>query len=197
MCFSFEVSITTFLVSWGISIYLLQQDLTNEQYRNVIFLMIFSSMQLVDAILWATDMKKDWINYFVTSFLIPFILSLQIIYNIFFINQINNIGAYIFIFFICLFLFYLFHGYSKKSCNSLGSPQWGSLNLSHIQMLCFAFLITYGRIGFNGEKLAFLIIIFLSLFSSWFFSSGIGSLWCAFANILSFYYLIKYNDSTK
>tara|TARA_Y100000816_G_scaffold92438_1_gene63958 strand:+ start:4397 stop:4990 length:594 start_codon:yes stop_codon:yes gene_type:complete len=197
MCFSFEVSITTFLVSWGISIYLLQQDLTNEQYHNVIFLMIFSSMQLVDAILWATDMKKDWINYFVTSFLIPFILSLQIIYNIFFINQINNIGAYIFIFFICLFLFYVFHGYSKKSCNSLGSPQWGSLNLSHIQMLCFAFLITYGRIGFNGEKLAFLIIIFLSLFSSWFFSSGIGSLWCAFANILSFYYLIKYNDSTK
>ena len=86
MCFSFEVSITTFLVSWGISIYLLQQDLTNEQYHNVIFLMIFSSMQLVDAILWATDMKKDWINYFVTSFLIPFILSLQIIFNIFFIN---------------------------------------------------------------------------------------------------------------
>ena len=197
MCFSFEVSITTFLVSWGISIYLLQQDLTNEQYRNVIFLMIFSSMQLVDAILWATDMKKDWINYFVTSFLIPFILSLQIIYNIFFINQINNIGDYIFIFFICLFLFYIFHGYSKKSCNSLGSPQWASINLSHILMLCFAFLVTYGRIGFNGEKLAFLIIIFLSLFSSWFFSSGIGSLWCAFANILSFYYLIKYNDSTK
>ena len=79
MCFSFEVSIGTFLVSWGISIYLLNKGLNIKQKQNIIFLMIFSSIQLADAILWYNGMKKNNINYITTSFIIPLILSLQIL----------------------------------------------------------------------------------------------------------------------
>lgn len=35
-------------------------------------------------------------------------------------------------------MFYVFRGYIKKSSNNLESLQCGSLNLSHIQILCFA-----------------------------------------------------------
>ena len=58
MCFSFEVSLTTFASSWLISFYLLTKNLTVIQRQSVIFLLIFSSMQLADAGLWLVDMKK-------------------------------------------------------------------------------------------------------------------------------------------
>ena len=90
MCFSLEASLSAGVGSWVIGLYLLTKKLTTTQKHNVIFLLIFSSMQFADAILWYIKMKKNNINYIVTSFVIPFILSLQIIYNMFFINKINN-----------------------------------------------------------------------------------------------------------
>ena len=93
MCFSFEISIGTFLVSWTISLYLLNKNLTMKQKHNVIFLMIFSSIQLADAILWYIKMEKNIINYYVTSYIIPIILSLQIIYNIYVRNKINTASS--------------------------------------------------------------------------------------------------------
>ena len=90
MCFSFEVSLGTFIISWAISIYLLTKKLTIAQRHNVIALMCFSSIQALDAILWYNKMKKNTINYVVTSFLIPFVLSAQMFYNILIINKIKN-----------------------------------------------------------------------------------------------------------
>ena len=80
MCFSFQASIGTFIVSWSISIYLLNKKLTSDQRHNVIMLMIFSSMQALDAILWYVKMKKNVINYIITSFAIPLVLLLQLYY---------------------------------------------------------------------------------------------------------------------
>jgi len=58
MCFSFQVSLGTFITSWSIAIFLLNQKLSQHEYQDVILLMIFSSMQLVDAILWYNKNKK-------------------------------------------------------------------------------------------------------------------------------------------
>ena len=46
MCFSFEVSIGTFLFSWISSLYLLTKKLKKKDQQTIIFVMIFSSMQL-------------------------------------------------------------------------------------------------------------------------------------------------------
>jgi len=197
MCFSFEASIGTFIISWSISLYLLHKGLAKKQRQNIIFLMIFSSMQLLDAILWYIKMKKNSINYFITFFMIPFVLNLQIFYNIFIINEVRNK----FLAFIMLisFLFgnhirYLMGGdgkYSIPSKNMFSSPIWGS-EYQIISMIVFIYLITYGRIGFFGEKLMFSIIISISFLFSFILSGGYGSIWCALANILAFYYLYKY-----
>ena len=82
MCFSFEVSLGTFITSWTISLYLLTKKLSVKQKHNVIFLMILSSMQALDAILWYIKMKKNIINYVITSFFIPLFLCIQVYYNI-------------------------------------------------------------------------------------------------------------------
>src|SRR6056300_1584924 len=92
MCFSFEISIATFVISWGISLYLINNKKMNiKQENDIYFLMIFSSMQLADAILWFIKMKKNNINYIVLSVFVPLILSFQILFNLFYRNK----GKYI------------------------------------------------------------------------------------------------------
>ena len=115
MCFSFEVSIGTFIFSWSISLFLLSKNLNNHQINNIIFLMIFSSIQLADAILWYINLKKNYINYFITSFVIPFILSLQIIYNLFIINKIKNPLVCLFVIFYIILIFTHLGFYTTKS----------------------------------------------------------------------------------
>ena len=67
MCFSLEVSLITGLVSWTIGLYLLLSNKAryDDKYYNVIFLMIFSSIQFADAILWYNNEKNN-INYYTT-----------------------------------------------------------------------------------------------------------------------------------
>lgn len=198
MCFSFRVSIGTFIVSWGISLYLLSKKLTKKQKQNVIFLMIFSSIQFADAILWLIKMKKNTINFVITTFIIPFILFLQIFYNLYVINGIKSmllIPVYIY----CLtgtFFKYIFddsrYGYSRASSNMFSSPIWG-WHTKPLSTIIFLFLITYGRIGYSGEKLHFTIGAFLTLLISFLFmKNGQDSIWCAIANVLAIYYLYNY-----
>ena len=66
MCFNFEVSTISFLTSWSISIYLLNKGIKREQKNLIIALIIFSAIQIPDAILWYTEMKKDNINFWTT-----------------------------------------------------------------------------------------------------------------------------------
>tara|TARA_Y100000389_G_scaffold203876_1_gene253892 strand:+ start:14545 stop:15129 length:585 start_codon:yes stop_codon:yes gene_type:complete len=193
MCYSFEVSIGTFLFSWGSAFYLLSKDLTIVEQQNIYFLMIFSTIQLLDAILWSVGMKKNSINYAVTSYLIPAVLCAQVIYNLLVINQLWNPLVLGVILATVVSLFNLHRGYSKQSCNMFDSPIWGDAH-TKLGMLYFALMISYGRIGLSGTKLHFLLVIFLSLFASWLFSGGEGSLWCAFANIASIYYLVMYRN---
>ena len=187
MCFSFEVSLGTGLFCWAVGIYLLNKKLNKNERQNIIFLLIFSSIQFADAILWAIKMKKNKINYIVTSFIIPFILSLQIIYNLYFRNNIQGVLLNIFAIFIVAYIFIKFKGYSISSCSkSLASPSWGSTKITLLEFIIFYFLITYPR----GENLICLALIFGIMIIN---SSAFGSLWCAIACLLSFKYLYLYN----
>ena len=193
MCFSFEVSIATFIISWSISIYLLVKGLSKDGKNDVIFLMIFSSMQLTDAILWYNKMKRNNINYIVTSFLIPFILSLQLLYKVF----ITNYKAYmkviddkllkILMFFLVFYIFYRFNGYSKSLCdNKLSSPVWGSNEIQLWELIIFAFLLFY------PDTVTFFSILFLFVLIKIFVGGAYGTMWCAITNLIAFYYLYKY-----
>lgn len=193
MCFSFEVSIGTFLITWFISLILLQKKLNIKQKQNIIFLMIFSTMQLVDAIFWYIDMKENTINYILTSFIVPLLLSVQIIYNIFIINKNTNINIKFLSILACIYLFYEFNElYTSKSNNILSSPEWGGTKTKIIFIIFFFILIFYGRIGLKGENLHHLLLGIITIIITFMFTGGYTSIWCALACILSFYYLIKY-----
>lgn len=189
MCFSFEVSIGTFLFSWGISLYLLNKGLSLEQKQkqNVICLMIFSTIQLADAILWYNKMKKNNINYIVTSYIIPLILSAQILYNVFVRNNNKNQFITILTFSSILYIFYRFNGYSRSLCNNkFSSPVWGSKELKLWELFAFALILMYP----NYNLIILTIILLLAI--KMFVGGAYGSLWCAIANVFALYYLYKY-----
>ena len=193
MCFSFEVSIATFLISWSISLYLLSKGLSKDGKNDIIFLMIFSSIQLTDAILWYNKMKRNNINYVVTSYLIPFILSLQILYKVFVTNHkeynkvIDDKLLKILIFIGICYLFYRFNGYSKSLCdNKLSSPVWGSNEIAVWELILFAFVLFY------PDTVSFFSILFLFFLIKIFVGGAYGSMWCAITNLIAFYYLYKY-----
>ena len=193
MCFSFEVSIGTFIVSWVISLYLLNKGLTKEKQQHIIFLMIFSSIQLADAILWYNKMKKNNINYLVTSYLIPLLLSLQILYMVFIVNDssfikiIDDNYLKIFIPILILYMFYRFNGYSVSLCNNkLSSPIWGSNEIKLWALILMSFLIFY------PDYYMWFATLFLFLLIKIFVGGGYGTLWCAITNLVAFYYLYKF-----
>ena len=184
MCFSFEVSLGTGLMSWAIVFYLLLiKELSIQQKQQLTFLLIFSSMQFADAILWYIKMKKNTINYVVTSFIIPFILSLQLIHNVYFVNKINNIYVNIFIGLFVIYWFWKLNGYSVSSCkNKLESPIWGNNEITLIELILFTTVIAYPYLGF-----AFIVPLIVLIVER-----GYGSMYCALANILAFYYLLTF-----
>ena len=187
MCFSFEISLLTGLFSWSVGLYLLTKNLTLKQRNNVIFLLIFSSMQFADAILWYIKMKNNNINYFVTSIIIPLILSVQILFNVYYKNNNKNTWIHIATIIVILYIFIKFNGYSISSCkNKLSSPIWGSNEISFLEIMIFSLFISYpdysALIGIS------LIILFIKIF----FGVAYGSLWCALANILTIKYLLIY-----
>ena len=187
MCFSFEISLLTGLFSWSVGLYLLTKNLTLEQKNSVKFLLIFSSMQFADAILWYIKMKKNNINYFITSFIIPLILSLQILFNVYVRNNNKNIWIHIATIITILYLFIKFNGYSISSCkNKLSSPIWGSNEILFLEIMIFSLFISYPD---YGDLIGITLMI---LFIKIFFGVAYGSLWCALANILAVKYLLTY-----
>ena len=191
MCFSFEISIATFITSWGISLYLINNKKMNIKQKNdIYFLMIFSSMQLTDAILWFIKMKKNNINYIVSSVFVPLILSFQILFNLFYRNEGKYISLNILGFFTIFYLFYKFNGYSSSVCNnSLSSPIWASNEIKLWEVIIFSILIFYPNIN-NLFILSTFFIFFPLLY--FFMDGAYGSLWCAIANIVAFKYLLTY-----
>ena len=188
MCFSFRVSLATFVFSWSSCIYLLNKGLSDNHRKSVVFLMIFSSMQAVDAILWYTGIKRNRVNYLTTSVLIPLILSLQVLYNVYIRNKNKNKLITAFTVFFIGYLFYRFNGYSKPLCNNkLASPIWASKELQLWELVLFATIVLYpfwNVLAFT----VFLVLPLIFLLSG----GGYGSLWCAVANLVTVYYLYKF-----
>lgn len=189
MCFNFQVSLATFISSWSISYYLLEnKDLSIKQEQNVKFLMIISLIQLFDAILWYIKMKKNKINYIITSFFIPFILAFQVYYNIVIRNNINEPFVLSALAMGTIYIFIKFNGYSVSLCNNkLASPIWGNNEIKIWEFVIFAILIFYP----NWQYMLLIIFILLPIIYK-FVGGAYGSLWCAVANVIAFKYLIQY-----
>ncbi len=187
MCFNFEVSIGTGIFCWSIAIYMLRTyTLTEFQRNKVILLMIFSSMQFADAILWYINMAKTPLNYFVSRYVIPTLLVAQLIFNLAVVNKIRPMIYLPVVLFFIISCMNKFTGYSTASCSKWGSPIWGGEGANEITPLfltLFYLGVCYPYTTYNLIPL--LAVPFIT-------TGGYGSMWCAVACIQSIVILLKY-----
>lgn len=184
MCFSFEVSIGTGLFCWAAAIYMLRTYTLTEFERNkVILLMIFSSMQFLDAILWHIKMAKTPLNYIVSRYLIPAVLMAQIAFNLVVVNKVRPIIYLPTLLFFVISCINKFTGYSSASCSGWGSPTWGSSEITPLFIVLFYLGVCYPYTTYN------LIPLFAIPFIT---TGGFGSMWCAVACIQSVVFLLTY-----
>ena len=187
MCFSFEVSLGSFIFSWGTALYFLTKKLSTEQYHSILFLMIFSTMQLADTFLWWDNMKRNDLNYYVTSFMIPSVLSAQVMFLPLVVYK-NKYPLYTLVAAaLCVWLYIRLNGYSKPIEHSyLSSPEWASPGLRAGEALLFAVAIFWS----NFKNLLYAVVIILT--AKFLVGGAIGSLWCAVSTLASFYYWMYY-----
>ena len=176
MCFSLEVSLGTGIISYLTGYIVLQRDLSNYEKSIVYWFLIFTTMQFADSLLWLSDMKKNNLNYYTTSIFIPFLLSLQVYYCVFILNNMNHYLLYIGMICLTIYLFIRFNGYSRPFCtNNLSSPVWANKELYLIEVIIFAALVNY-PIAIN--YFPFFSSVLAILFIKYIFKGAIGSLWC-------------------
>jgi len=187
MCFSFEVSLATGIFSWLSVVYMLKNySLTADQYHSLIMLLIFSSMQFADAILWKSGMKKNSINFVVTSYIIPTLLCALVVYNLFVKNKLyNNPVAWAAIIGLIVWFFNFFRGYSHGLCgNRFSSPVWGGKEIPLWALLTFAILALYPAP--TTLEVGILVLVPIISTGAW------GSMWCALACASSARYLVEF-----
>jgi hypothetical protein len=173
MCFSLEVSLGTGIISYLTGYIVLQRDLSSYEKSLVYWFLIYSTIQFADSLLWLSDMKKNNLNYYTTSILIPFLLFLQVYYCVFIFNNMNHYLVYIGMICLTIYLFVRFNGYSRPFCtNNLSSPLWANKELYLIEVIIFAALVTY------PNTLCFITSVLVILFIKYIFKGAIGSLWC-------------------
>ena len=175
MCFSFEVSLVTGVLSWciGIAVILRCPSLRGD----AVHLLVFSSMQFADAALWKSNFEENALNGTTTSVVVPSLLSAQLFLNAWRSRDTSwglPLATASLVY--SSTLFWRLRGrYSRAACGPLGSPVWGNTEISRRDLWTFVLLVTLPdwRWALGG-------IVFVEVVQR-VFCGGYGSMWCALA----------------
>lgn len=173
MCFSFRVSIATGVVCWMTALIKLSTSNDDAIRHRAIFLLIYSSVQYADAILWAHP-THDMVNKWTTSYLVPALLSTQLLYNAH-VQRTDSMLPYIPAVALSAYMFWRLHGYTTPACCTLKSPVWGGSEFHAWEFGVFSFLVLYPSWGTWAMSIVLISTIALTT------SGGYGSMWCSLA----------------
>ena len=206
MCINKEVSITTFITSTIVVIYLWIRNYKYDKWY-AIFLLTFASIQFWEFLLWIyKDTKYD---YPISGIIIPITICLELIVpflgKLWFENKYNwNIGGKLLNEFKTSFFPYILFVYvialaisffqKKKQYTSItpkGSLNWNNTfktnEGTYINGFIFAFLIAY---PFKDSSIYIPIFIFTSSLITLAMSDSFSSYWCLIANFSTFFFLM-------
>jgi hypothetical protein len=206
MCINKEVSITTFISSWIVAIYLWFRNYKYDKWFSL-FLLTFSSIQFWEFLLWIYKGTKY--DYPISGIIIPITLCLELIVpylgKLWFENKYNwNIGAKllnelktsIFPYILGAYLIVFIISISRKEKQYTGITKQGILNwnnvfettkMTYIYGIIFAFLLAY---PFKNSSIYVSIFLFASSLIALFISDSFSSFWCLIANFVTFFFLL-------
>lgn len=196
MCWSFEWSLGVGVYCYLIAIYLMKRNRRLDQTHAAV-LVAYSSIQFVDAILWYDESQVGLINCsvrnrFTTSIVLPSILSLELIvsaaYSLVRLPRWWN-GAVVLG---CIAVFNLYFG-TCTTVNEYGLL-WGDKIASFAQFTAFYVLLMRPRsrkktwLGWIRNTWWMYIGVLVSVFIR---DPNLGSKWCYYAALLSFFSLLE------
>ena len=206
MCINKEVSITTFITSTIVVIYLWFRNYKYDKWY-AIFLLTFASMQFWEFLLWMYKGTK--FDYPISGIIIPITVCLELLVpflgKLWFENKYKwNIGAKLLNELKTSFFPYILFGYvialavslSKKKREYTSLTHQGSLNWNntfettkstYIHGIIFAFLMAY---PFKDSSIYIPIFIFASSLIALAVSDSFSSYWCLIANFVTFFFLM-------
>jgi len=203
MCFSFEVSIITGLVSYVIAYYLWKRNLKYDRWFSII-IFTYSTMQWLDAMLWYDKKHNSTasnLNKFISTYLIPFVIGaifLSIIvgakYKKYKIGKVEfsvYIACAIGIFLVLSNGFGLY-GTNTTTINKKCHLDWGIKRKWSVLSFLFWIVLMILPLRFieTKAKVVVAIAVIIPLLLVYTTKYSIGSLWCALANSLSLLVLL-------
>jgi hypothetical protein len=206
MCINKEVSITTFISSLIVAIYLWVRNYKYDKWFSL-FLLTFSSIQFWEFLLWIYKGTKY--DYPISGIIIPITLCLELIVpylgKLWYENKYKwNIGAKLlldlktslFPYILSIYLIFFIISISKKEKQYTSITEKGSLNwnnvfektkMTYIHGFIFAFLLAY---PFINSSFYVPIFLFASSLVALAVSDSFSSYWCLIANFSTFFFLI-------
>lgn len=196
MCWSARVSLNTYIVALFGTVFALANGMP---FNLIVWLHLFSLMQLVEYFLWKNLHRPDW-NTFYSGVGLT-ILALEPIASMFLMEpgRLRNsiLCAYLLFITIIIFLYYPWTPYTKIASNGHLSWLWQPKGISLITNLLWAmfFLVPlllskYYIIGLLGTITIIITFITYNKYGSW------GSMWCWIANAI-WLFVIGYIASDK
>jgi len=210
MCINKEVSITTFISSWIVAIYIWFRNHKYDKWFSL-FLLTFSSIQFWEFLLWTLQEKNllgSSYDFAISKVIIPITLCLELIvpyigklwyqnnykWNIgkLLLKQLkSNIYPYLLIIYLICFIIKMAKQKRQTIVSKQGSLQWGesfqTKKISFINGLIFAFFLA---MPFISTTLCIPIFLFVSVIFSLIISDSFGSYWCLIANFSTFFFLM-------
>jgi hypothetical protein len=198
MCWSFEVSAITGLVSYSIAFYIWKRNFGNDRWNSII-LFTFSSIQWMDAIIWYFDKKKRLdsnVVSLVSNFLIPIILALEPVaslYGAYYTNK--SVSQFDTVLYGVVFLVVLWS--LLKNVPGQGLIQNHSIKYNKTEhgmwsYWLFYFFIIYPFLKYtqwNPLYVITAIMIAITLLLAQTKINTIGSNWCLYSNVIAIIFL--------
>lgn len=187
MCWSYEASILTGMFSYIIAGILYKRNKCYDRWL-AMFIMSFSTIQWLEAILWK-NIGNNYINKYITKYAIPFVLASEGVAALYGAGMHSKIPTelYIVYFIYAAVVFYICSNNFEYSVVHMNNLQW--TNKQNITMgIVYALFLVYPFMLYMDGILKYIIVggvMSTLLYSVILYNHAWHSNWCFFANIVN------------
>lgn len=199
MCWNYEVSISTGIFSYATALIIYNRNYGYDRWL-ALFILSFSTIQFLEAIIWKNIDKDNNINHYITKYAIPFVLASEGVVALYGASMYTEVSYEMFItyFIFALIIFIIcMEGFNKTSLSVDGCLKWNDGNYTNIfqGLLFLMFIAAPFWLYMNDDNLTKFIIltgmVTTLIYSVIMHKQSWQSNWCLFANATNGFLLLR------
>ena len=190
MCYSIEVSLVTFLITSLCMLYVYSKSVELKWIAT--FVMIVTTIQLCDALLWMSINNNNIeLNMFVSKYMLSLVLVSELLVAYYGAKSLGTFENKIYELFLWLYVIFFMIMWiatcKATNRNSDGYLTWCDYSITPLMKILFLFFLIVPFIcGYTNEYIKISIVsVCIATFILNFYKKSFGSGWCHISNILS------------